>query len=1179
MSYWRIVFRSLFFHWKINAAVALGVGAATAVLTGALLVGDSVRGGLKRLTLERLGKIDEIIVADRFFRAELASELSRQPEFKSEYEKVVSVVLFPNAAIEERVFDRDPARAGDVSVTGVQANYWELDTTGVSPNRTPGEDEIIINQTLADALQLSREDLTSEDGVELTVRLPKPSRIPSDNPLGRRDDQTASLVGLTLVDIVADQGLGRFSMRSNQTTPRNAYVNLAALQEKLDQTGDVNALLISGGEPDKPPTESAEAKLAQAFRPNFDDYGFLLKEVSPAGVANADAPGDSPAFHYFSIASERLLLEDATARAAESAFPDGQPVLTYLANEIRNQSNEPIEEGRPYTMISAIEFGDKFPLTNSAGEKISPLADDEIVLNSFMAEQLKASVGDTVRVFYFEPENTHGDQIEIHADFRLAAITPLTNPSEGFDGEKPPVYDSPPLLANDPDLTPTVPGITDAETIDSRDLPFDQTRTTKPIDDEYWSLHRTTPSAYVSLTAGRNLWGSRFGHATSYRVPIADPAGKIRKPAEIKQQLVQALESSGEPVGFQQIAIKRQGLEASSGSTPFDGLFLALSMFIIAAALMLVGLLFRLGVEQRVAEIGILQAAGFRRNRTIWMLVFEGTLVAAVGGLIGIGLGIGYAALMILGLTTIWVDAVATPFLSLDLSNPATLAIGYFSGVIVCALTIAYTVFGLRKVAIRSLLAGRSSAETVSKTTGYSWVSLVVCGGCVVAGFGLIVLATTLGGEAQAMAFMGGGFALLAAGLAFVWMQFRARGKSTNSNQFGMISLVGRNAGANPSRSVLTIGLIAVASFLILAVSSFRLKPTESGTANFDFIGQTSAPVFDNTNSPTGREKVFADEAALLETALPFRFQLGDNASCINLYQSQQPRVLGVSDAAIEHFNSKDVASFEWADSAAETEEEKQNPWRLLQQPTAAGEPIPVVIDKNTAMYSLKLYFGIGEEFTKTYPDQGEVKFKVVGLLSNSILQGSLLIGERDFTNTFRNVSGYQYLLLRAKADSNLGEVEQQLESRLSDQGLDLTRTEPFLASLLAVQNNYIAAFQALGALGLLLGTLGLATVQLRSVLERKGELALMRATGFRKIRLAIIVLLEHLLLLGLGLAVGIFAAALSVAPHVYVGGASAPWGQLGLMLVAIIAVGVAAGYFAVRSVLRAPLLAALRGE
>ena len=67
--------RSLRHYWKIDLAVCLGAAAATSVLTGALLVGDSVRGSLRDLTLERLGEIDHALVSDRgFFREELAGQ-------------------------------------------------------------------------------------------------------------------------------------------------------------------------------------------------------------------------------------------------------------------------------------------------------------------------------------------------------------------------------------------------------------------------------------------------------------------------------------------------------------------------------------------------------------------------------------------------------------------------------------------------------------------------------------------------------------------------------------------------------------------------------------------------------------------------------------------------------------------------------------------------------------------------------------------------------------------------------------------------------------------------------------------------------------------------------------------------------------------------------------------------
>ena len=75
------------------------------------------------------------------------------------------------------------------------------------------------------------------------------------------------------------------------------------------------------------------------------------------------------------------------------------------------------------------------------------------------------------------------------------------------------------------------------------------------------------------------------------------------------------------------------------------------------------------------------------------------------------------------------------------------------------------------------------------------------------------------------------------------------------------------------------------------------------------------------------------------------------------------------------------------------------------------------------------------------------------------------------------------------------------------------------------MQNTYLATFQSLGGLGLLLGTIGLAVVQWRNVLERRGELALLRAAGFPARMLAILVALENVLLLLLGLGVGLLAA------------------------------------------------------
>src|SRR5882724_3921715 len=67
--------RNLSHYWRTNIAVVLGVAAAVAVLSGALLVGDSVRGSLRDLVAQRLGRTDYIVSTMLFFREALAKDI------------------------------------------------------------------------------------------------------------------------------------------------------------------------------------------------------------------------------------------------------------------------------------------------------------------------------------------------------------------------------------------------------------------------------------------------------------------------------------------------------------------------------------------------------------------------------------------------------------------------------------------------------------------------------------------------------------------------------------------------------------------------------------------------------------------------------------------------------------------------------------------------------------------------------------------------------------------------------------------------------------------------------------------------------------------------------------------------------------------------------------------------
>jgi hypothetical protein len=445
-----------------------------------------------------------------------------------------------------------------------------------------------------------------------------------------------------------------------------------------------------------------------------------------------------------------------------------------------------------------------------------------------------------------------------------------------------------------------------------------------------------------------------------------------------------------------------------------------------------------------------------------------------------------------------------------------------------------------------------------------------------------------LGEEVEAASFFCAGALTLLACLLLVGIHLRrgAIGQAVALGRGNLLRMAFRNAARNPGRSTLSIGLVASACFLIAAVSAFHADPTrqapdrQSGNGGFALVAESDQPIYQDLNRAEGRRELGfsrADRQLLAATTtIALRSKSGDDASCLNLYQPLRPTVLGVPRAMIER------GGFAWAASAAGSRAEQENPWRLLEKPLPPDPdgvtPIPVVIEQATAMYSLHLWRGVGESYTVPDGRGGTVRLRVVGLLSNSLFQGVLLLGEDFFLRLFPEVTGQQFFLIETPPDKTAA-VRKVLEPALRDYGFAAETTAQRLAGFMAVQNTYLSTFQSLGGLGLLLGTVGLGAVQLRNVLERRRQLALLRAVGFRRSLLAWMVMLESGLLLLGGLALGILAALIAVLPHLLFGGAAVPWQSLGILLGLVLLVGFASSLAAVRRALAAPLLSALRTE
>ena len=130
-------------------------------------------------------------------------------------------------------------------------------------------------------------------------------------------------------------------------------------------------------------------------------------------------------------------------------------------------------------MVAAVDFDNAFePLSALTGDPVQPIKANEIVLNQWAADDLNATKGDSVVVTFFEPETTHGAQKENSVELTVVDIAKLTEPDKAFRVSRrgqvsPAEFKQRPTLANDPNLTPEVPGVTDAQSIENWDLPFD----------------------------------------------------------------------------------------------------------------------------------------------------------------------------------------------------------------------------------------------------------------------------------------------------------------------------------------------------------------------------------------------------------------------------------------------------------------------------------------------------------------------------------------------------------------------------------------------------------------------------------------------------------------------------------------------------------------------------------
>ncbi|MDA1306082.1 MAG: ABC transporter permease [Acidobacteria bacterium] len=1116
MTFGSLTRASLTHYRRTHLAVVFGVAAAVAVLAGSLLVGSSVRASLSSLVTARLGQADLVVTAENPFTEDLADRLREQPELQQAGARVAPVFALEGITTHQA----SGRRAGNVSVYGVDARFFEFHGVTVE---APTGGNVWLSPDLAVELGAVESDA-------IVLRVARPTDIPLDSLHGRKDD-TGRAIRLTTLGALSREQMGEFSLSPSQGPVRAVFMALPRIQRDLDQTDRVNALLVGRGSATLP-ADAVVSALDAAI--SSDDLGLRIESVNDMLLVETTSGllGDALATTMAGIATRTGL--------------ERTDVLTWMANTMTAG-----ERTVPYSLVAGLgpsAGGDArlAELLTDTGEGAPP-----IVLNDWAARDLGVEVGSSITMSYYRWAD-EGRLVTEQTPFRVAGIVPI----EG--------------IAADRRLSPEYPGITDADSVGDWDPPFPiDLQLVRPVDEDYWDKYRTTAKAFVPLEVAQELWRTRYGGLSSMRLRGTGD------PADIEASVARALGSVRG--GLTVVDVREQNLSASAGATDFGAYFSYFSFFLVVSALLLTALFFRLGIEQRLREIGLLRATGFSVKAIQRLFLQEGLVVAVIGAVAGIVLAIGWAALMMYGLRTWWVGAVGTTSLVLHV-DPVTLLIGGVGGVVAALLCIWLTVRAVRRYSPRELLSGTTTSNLTAaqRPSAIRRMTPVI-----VLVLAVLLTAATFAGLVPAAAgFFGAGALVLIGGLMALGAHLRKpqTGVLGGSGMWALAGFGWRNASWRPGRSMTSAALVAVAAFLLVSVDSFRKDTHDAadprgGTGGFALMAESVLPFVHDPSNSSGRQELglqFQANDPLFAGATIFgaRLRPGDDASCLNLYQPKQPRVLGVSDELI------DAGRFTFAKSLATTDEDRANPWRLLRGDLADGI-VPAIVDATSLQYVL--HSAVGEIVTIDADTARPLQLRIVGSLSDSVLQGEIMIAESAFAQVFPDQAGYRVMLVEAPT-AEAEQVATAIEERLEPYGADAQSTMARLEAYHRVENTYLSTFQTLGGLGLVLGTIGLAAVTARNVLERRRELALLSAAGYRMRDLSTMVVAENLGLVAIGLGVGVVAALISIAPVLIARGGRLPALSM-VWLLAVALAGVVAALVATRAVKRLPLLASLRSE
>jgi putative ABC transport system permease protein len=1050
MNLRRLVTRSFYHYLPGNLVASLGIAIATAVITGAFIIGDSLDHSLETAVRMRLGNITHSVTAgERLFTLQLAER----------FEKAGGMPVSPGLiAAGMAVTGGGERRLNRIQVLGIDKNFSSLAGTGFNYNAT-GQGQVIISENMARGLQLAEGDF-------FMLRMKRTGVIPMNTPLVSDAGQIVSR-RVQVAAIAGNEELGRFNLQNSHSAPYNVFADISWLNSVMDLDGMANILFIAG-----PGSEKSD--LGKYLKDSFrtEDASLVVRELPGTGITE--------------VTSGRVFLNEHISSRLSGLFPGSTEFLTYFVNSAGKG-----DKSSPYFFVTA-----------DSRKKINP---GEIVINRWLSEDISAGIGDTLILRYWET-GTRRELFERDIPLLVREVIEMDQ------------------ARGDSLLMPFLPGLSDAGSCRDWDagVPVALEKI-RDKDEEYWQTYRGTPRAYVSLGQGLQLWTNRFGNLTSIWLPE-----KVGGPEEAGRIIAGALDPAA--LGFQVNELREEGLAAAAGGVDFGMLFLGLGFFVMLAGLMLFFLLMLFNLENRAGQVRLFSSLGYPQRLIRIIFLGEGMLVALSGTFAGLLLAISYAWAVHHALSEIWQDVVRTDLLIM-MVKPSALVSGFTAGIIAASLVIVAGInrtvggrknqHGIMNPVKNRIIPLGGSRPSFSANSIFSLIS---------GSAALIMLLWQQGTgtyNSPVIFLIGGGLLLLSFILAIRVLLMRL--ESTGNSRISLTLMGMKNLARNPVRSMSVVILLALGIFVVVATGSHRKDAAvdinfhESGTGGFGFVAEATVPVLHNLNTGEARRELNIPPNV---DFIQFMASYADDASCLNLNEVLNPRILSV-DPSLLSGRFSFATGTKWLD--------RDNPWESLSADISGV--IPAIADQAV------IQWGMGRKVGDTlfYIDEqgGDLKLLLVGGLANSVFQGNVIISEENFLKHFPSTSGSSFFLVDTAPGVTPGETSGELGFIFRDHGWEMVTTVARLNEFHSVENTYLAIFLMLGALGVLIGTGGLAVVMARSIMERKTEIALLTALGYRRRQIFMMVFKEYLVLLIAGLTAGLLPALIAASPFLAAGNGS----------------------------------------